>query len=212
MIVTGALWQLNPDNGSVSDPTSLGQFNPRDINNFGVMAGEYEGFPAIAWLDGETLEIDQLDSSPRFWGADTNALNDYPIGDDRLTVVGQSFRNETGDHLAYDSRRGFAWRPFDAANPSTVLGTLGGRESEAMDVNRSGQIVGWSNTKNQGNQAFIYKDGEMLNLNTLVDAGNNKLNWAFGINDDGDIVGFMRIPRPVSESRGFLLHSIAPVE
>ena len=140
-----AVWQVETD-GTISGPVDLG-FYAKHINNFGVMAGHLDGYPAIAWFEGETLVIDQLDTSLRFWGADTHALNDYPIGDDRLTVVGRSFRNEEGDYQAYDYMRGFAWRPFNADDPSTVLGTLGGRSSGARDVNNSGQIVGWADVR-----------------------------------------------------------------
>lgn len=203
----GAIWQLNPD-GTLSGPTSLGEFVPRDINNFGVMVGYYMGWPTLAWFDDGTLLMEELDSSLEFSGAEVAAINNCPIDDPRLTVVGTSLRDATGDY--YAPNRGFAWRPFNAADPTTILGTLGGRDSVALDVNTSGVIVGWSDTKKQGQQAFIFKDGRMLNLNSLTDVGTRKLDHALGISDDGDIVGFMGIPRPVSEQRGFLLRPIQP--
>jgi probable HAF family extracellular repeat protein len=201
----GVYWRLNPDS-SISNPVSLGDFRPQDINNHGVMAGNHQGWPAIAWFDDGSLEIRQLDTSLEFLGARVTALNDWPVHDPRLTVVGESFRDETGDFHAPD--RGFVWRPFDENDPTAILGTLGGLESYALDVNAGGYVVGWSDTKRQGQQAFIYKNGIMLNLNSLTDVGPNTLQWAQGINDDGDIVGFMRVPRPVSEQRGFLLRLI----
>jgi probable HAF family extracellular repeat protein len=201
----GGIWQLNADR-TISSPISLGNFFPKAINNFGVMAGTYGGWPTIAWFEGEALMIEQLDTSPEFWGADVNALNDCPVNDERLTVVGTSLRDETGDFSAPD--RGFAWRPCDAANPTSILGTLGGWESRAFAVNTRGEIVGMSDTKNRGQQAFIFKDGMMSNLNSMADVGRNRLKFALGINDDGDIVGFMGIPRPVSEQHGFLLRPI----
>ena len=63
-----------------------------------------------------------------------------------------------------------------------------------MDVNASGEIVGYSETRRDGPHAFIYADGVLSDLNDLADAGNNTLRWANGINDDGDIVGHMRVP------------------
>ncbi len=48
----------------------------------------------------------------------------------------------------------------------------------------------------------------MTNLNTITNVGDASLQSAAGINDDGDIVGFMQIPRPVSEQHGFLLRPI----
>ena len=201
-----AMWRLDIETGEISMPISLGAFAPRAINKYDVMAGNYLGWPAIAWFEDGALEIRQLDSSDEFRGADVEALNDHPIDDARLTIVGLSRADETGDFTAPD--RGFAWRPFDAANRTTILGTLGGQGSVALDVNGSGQIVGWSDTKRNGHQAFIYSGGVMSNLNSMVDVGSNTLQWAKAINDDGDITGFMRIPRPISEQRGFLLRPI----
>ncbi len=125
-------------------------------------------------------------------------------------MVGTSIRDVTGDITAPD--RAFAWRPSDAGNPTTILGTLGGRDSVALAVNTQGEIVGWSDTGTiNGQQAFIFKDGQMSNLNSMADVGKRKsaknLKFATGINDDGDIVGFMDVPI-VSEQRGFLLRLI----
>lgn len=206
LIGVGAMWQLQAD-GSITGPTSLGEFFPVDINNHGVMAGRYQGWPAIAWYDGATLEIRQLDSSLRYAGARVTAINDLPIDDPGLSVVGYSFRDDAGDPSGH---RGYAWRPFDDSNPTTVLGTLGGNDSRARDVNVHGQIVGVADTRRHGQQAFIYEDGEMKNLNSLVELDKQTLKEANAINDDGDIIGSMKIPRPVSESRGFLLRPIDP--
>ena len=203
----GGLWQLNPD-GTISDPVSLGDFRPWKINNAGVIAGHYQGNPTIAWYQGEVLTMQQLVGSSRFFAADVHAMNDFAIDDPRLSIVGTSTFNEAGQYDALDSRRGYAWRPFDTASPTTVLGTLGGNESTALDVNRHGAIVGYSDTRRKGQQAFVYTGGVMKNLNTQLDVGSRTLQWAEGINDDGDIVGFMKIPRPVSEQRGFLLRPI----
>ena len=115
MIGFGGMWQLHPD-GTITGPTSLGNtwtggFAPSAINNFGVMAGGYMGWPAIAWFgeDG-TLTIMQLDSSLRFWGADVNSLNDCPINDPALTVVGTSHRDADGNPTF--GLNGYAWKPF----------------------------------------------------------------------------------------------------
>jgi probable HAF family extracellular repeat protein len=98
----------------------------------------------------------------------------------------------------------------NAARPTTVLGTLGGSYSTALDVNRAEQIVGYSSGKRGGQFAFVYANGTMTNLNAITAVGDRNLQFAYGINDDGDIVGFMQIPRPVSEQHGFLLRPIEP--
>ncbi|MGI8981421.1 MAG: hypothetical protein ACR2FY_19515 [Pirellulaceae bacterium] len=205
----GAVWQVNLDL-TVSQPLTLGDFWPSDINSYGVMAGTIDGYPAIGWLDGTTLNLKRMDPTPRFLGARVNALNDYPVEDPRLAIVGDSFSNEAGQYDAADSDRGVVWRPYNAARPTTVLGTLGGMYSSARDVNRAEQIVGDSSGKRGGQFAFVYANGTMTNLNAIAAMGDRNLQYAYAINDDGDIVGFMHVPRPTSEQRGFLLRPITP--
>jgi probable HAF family extracellular repeat protein len=81
------------------------------------------------------------------------------------------------------------------------LGTLAGDEytfandSSAHDINDSGQIVGESATPSSPvpHHAFLYKDGQMQDLNDLIptDSGLD-LQSAWGINTDGQIVGWAR--------------------
>lgn len=73
-------------------------------------------------------------------------------------------------------------------NPVTVqdLGTLGGDNSEAHDINNDRIIVGYSETATGDTVAFIWHaDFDMQSLGTLGGA-NSK---AFGINSAGQIVG-----------------------
>lgn len=66
------------------------------------------------------------------------------------------------------------------------LGTFGGMftSSEAHDVNNMGQVVGWAGTTDEEARAFLYENGNLLDLNLLIDpaSGWTLLN-AHGIND-----------------------------
>jgi probable HAF family extracellular repeat protein len=73
----------------------------------------------------------------------------------------------------------------------TDLGTLGGAASEASAINASGQVVGWSNTASGTQDGFLYTNGQMLDLNSLLDASDAAaytISGATAINDNGQIV------------------------
>ena len=72
--------------------------------------------------------------------------------------------------------------------PSTIydLGTLGGDNSAARDINNSGTVVGHSEDASGNTQAFIWRRNlGMKSLGTL--GGNNS--EAYAINSEGVIVG-----------------------
>jgi probable HAF family extracellular repeat protein len=67
------------------------------------------------------------------------------------------------------------------------LGTLpNGSVSEAFDINRSGQVVGYSYTTSTGTpHAFLYSGDQMQDLGTL----GGSFSRALGLNDSGQVVG-----------------------
>ena len=75
------------------------------------------------------------------------------------------------------------------------LGTLGGQESTAIDINDQGQVIGYAYTAAGANAAFVFKDansnrvtdpGEMLDLGAL---SGDVQSYALGVNDNGIAVG-----------------------
>ncbi len=74
--------------------------------------------------------------------------------------------------------------------PSTAykiidLGNLGGT-AEAFGLNDQGEVVGYSKTTKGAWDAFVYKNGKMKSLGSLMAGGS----IATGINDRGQIVGW----------------------
>ena len=70
------------------------------------------------------------------------------------------------------------------------IGTLGGNSSSAYAINDLGQIVGHSSTSAGSEHAFLYRDGDLIDLNSLSPADSGwTLQNAYAINQDGQIVG-----------------------
>ncbi len=65
------------------------------------------------------------------------------------------------------------------------LGTLGGRDSSANDINARGEIVGYSDTRVGLVHAFRWRSGRMIDLGGL----NEMASTAAAINNRGDVVG-----------------------
>ncbi len=70
----------------------------------------------------------------------------------------------------------------------TDLGTLGGAESEARDINKLGQIVGWAENYDHEEHAFLFEDWVMHDLHNSYIGTYSK---AMGINDHSEVVGFI---------------------
>ncbi len=92
-----------------------------------------------------------------------------------------------------DNFHAFLVKAGDAA--LVDLGTIGppqNRNSRANAINLHGQIVGWSEIDDNDDvkHAFLYKDGTMTDLNSLLPPGSGwVLTEATGINRFGQIVG-----------------------
>jgi probable HAF family extracellular repeat protein len=157
--------------GVMTDLGTLGggQSYAYGINNAGAVVGVAFNPDNLArpflYQDGQLMDLGSLGG-----GGYALGLND--VGQ----VVGFS-ATTTGNHV-------FLW---DNTNGMQDLGTLGSGDSEttAYAVNNFGQVVGTSDYR-----AFLYSDGVMTDLNTLIPPDSDfYLSTAYGINDAGQIVG-----------------------
>lgn len=70
-----------------------------------------------------------------------------------------------------------------------LLGTLGGKTSEALGLNERGQVVGISETAAGETHAFLWERGRMRDLGTLL---GGRMSVASDVNDRGEAVGWAR--------------------
>jgi len=99
--------------------------------------------------------------------------------------------NDSGLVVGYAAAAGDRGSHAFVANVTgmlTDLGTLGGAFSAASDINVAGQIVGASENQRGEYVPFLYENGRMIDLGTLV-RGFTDLSPEVYINDCGQIAG-----------------------
>ncbi len=141
------------------------------VNNLGLIAGNTiaESSNHLLLWQGETLS------------------NSVPISGGIGWVSGLNIDGQMAGHIddLQGSKMAFLW----ATGVFTDLGTLGGSNSLAHDMNELGQIVGSSTISDETtSHAFLWKDGMMSDLGGFGDVMTDT-SRANGINNGGVIVG-----------------------
>jgi probable HAF family extracellular repeat protein len=147
------------------------------INDDGSVVGgavlsttQIEG--AFVWKNGALSRL------PTLGGVSAaEAVNNWGL------VVGHSKPPSSEQYPPSHAVAWFNGRIFD-------LGTLGGSNSAALDVNERGQIVGSSEVSVSSYHAFLHECGRMKQLGSM--GGDYSL--ARSINDFGQVVGFAQMP------------------
>jgi probable HAF family extracellular repeat protein len=146
--------------------------------------GRFSAQHAVLWgKNGKPTEIPNLGGTSWHTPMDINRQGD---------VVGFSNPDEPGDETGEFISRAFLWIHGSAA--AIDIGTLDDDPvSEAFAINSGGQVVGISfGGAVLGPRAFVYENGELIDLNDLVDIAPDVLMSAQDINDAGQITGRVR--------------------
>ncbi len=151
------------------------------ISDSGSIAGNAEtsdGFThAALWTAGGIVDL-HGDFQDQSWAYDVNDFGQ---------VVGEwddtAYRYDNGTYVP--------------------LGTFGGNSTQPMALNNFGDVVGGSEYSNGDYGAFVYRDGQLIDLSRAIPTDSGwVLDWANDIDDAGRIVGWGTINR---ESRAFML-------
>jgi len=171
------------DNGSQNPNSNSALAGWNAINDNGLVAGTsyilFSPFKASMGHLGDTMPT-QISPAGQFSNGMALAVNDAG------TIVGwQSAPTGGSPHAAI----------FDGHGGFQDLGSFGLSDSWAEDINESGVIVGRAfGDDGNGtfiNKAYIYQNGQMTDLMTLLDNGTGwtELFSASAISDNGIIVG-----------------------
>ena len=183
----GQIQQLPPFSGDLDGAATGINDSGQVVGISGICqnaVGNRSAIHAVLWQNGHPTDLGNLGGM---------AWNTPMAINQRGQMVG--FSDLTGDgNGAHPNFHAFLWtRP----GPMQDLKTLTGDAiSEALGINEQGQVVGVSYAAGFSNpRAFVYQDGAMTDLNTLVH-GNAPLylQAAQEINDFGVIVGQGCVP------------------
>ncbi len=177
--------------GTADDDMRLGEFSPcLDAGtNYFVPEGLNSDLAGQARISNQTVDIGAYEfRRPEGWypyqlvlldGQEADSSRARAINDNGV-IVGWSFDYNTGAKL-FDSSGGMN---------NIHLGTLGGRTSDAYGLNNLNQIVGVSQTADEGHiyHATLFDaTGEDNNIDLGGLGGDSS--YAYDINDSGTIVG-----------------------
>jgi probable HAF family extracellular repeat protein len=153
---------------------------PRDLNSAGEIVGDFERDGqqhAFVFRRGHVIELSVFGGS----ASAASAVNAAGV------VVGAAALTADGFLGPF---HGFVYRH----GSTTEIGTLGGEVSSPLDVNERGDVVGFSTTADGTNHAFLYRRGDLIDLNDALGGESNALlSDASGINNRGEITGDMYV-------------------
>jgi probable HAF family extracellular repeat protein len=177
----GEMTELPPLSGDVDGAATAINDKGQVVGISGICdqaVGEYTAKHAVLWEDGTPINLGNFDGGVA-WNTPT-AINN------RTQVVG--FANFSDTPGGVFDPVAFLWTKERSIRKLLPLGA--DKNSWAWSINMRGQVVGQS-FGGVLPRAFLYQDGVMTDLNTLIQPSSPlHLVLANDINDRGEIVGF----------------------
>jgi probable HAF family extracellular repeat protein len=195
------------------DGASLYSSEAYAIDNAGRVVGvafyfcPFNCWDPFIWIDVNTngaREFSEMVALDGLSGAYARARAINELGQ----VVGEATTVGYGNfHAFLVTPQNGSWNTdsdYNTPNPyMTDLGTLGGSNSYAWDINDAGMIVGASETTGGVTHAWLYEGGVMQDLNGQIDTNEGwTLSVARGINSSGLVAGYGVV---TGQARAFLL-------
>jgi probable HAF family extracellular repeat protein len=142
-----------------------------------VAVGEFSARHAVLWQGDQVIDLGNLGGMWWHTPMDINQRGD---------VVG--FSDPPGDQSGGFIAQAFIWTQAAGIQPIHTL--AGDPFSEALAVNNQRQVVGVSFGGANGSRAFLWQDGVLSDLNSLIAGGSSDvLQSAQDITEDGRITG-----------------------
>jgi probable HAF family extracellular repeat protein len=172
----GIMLDVGSLGGTDSEPNAMNESG--EVVGFSTLAGDTVTHPFV-WRKGNIQDLGTLGGR----NATARWINNRGEIIGRADLAGPASQDHDG----------VLWTKGETID----LGTLPGDAcSNAYFINSRGQIVGTSENRDLchvavGEHAFLWEQGHMIDLNTLIPPGVElQLTYAVAINDKGEIAGF----------------------
>ena len=182
--------------------TDLGDFNPRAMNNSTTVVGLMVN-QAVLWRNGVLTTITPPGGPQILATGEARGINDLDQAVGRVTFCDL---DQVGN--CQNSRsRAFIFNPV--TQTQTVLGTLGGRDSDAYAINNAGQVCGTSDIPGPppgnvgGQHAFIFQNGAFEDIGAKTGGDS----FASSINATGQVAGRVVPTATTGDEDGAFIYS-----